>query len=128
MLCSLDSKMGYLEVRHSGSWEGACQDLVNQLKQRGFYKGQIWAIDAHVNDPNGEAIISVHWCGEPAGPYNNQAHIAYEMLNDQNDWDQHYRWGDQRAESLRMQGRRIVSLTHSNNCGNRGLTILFYEL
>ena len=119
--------MGFFEVRHAGSWQGACEDLVAQLKQRGFYKGQVWSIDAHVNDPDGEAIISVHWNGEPAGSYNNQAFIDFEILNDTNSWDQHYRWGDQRADQLRRSGKRVISLTHSNNCGGRGLTIIFFE-
>merc|ERR1712062_821216 len=119
--------MGYLEVRHAGSWNGACQDIVAKLKQYGFYKGQIWGVDAHVNDPNGDAIISVHWSGQPSGPYNNQAYLDYEMLNDNNSWDQHYKWGDNRADELRRAGKRIISLTHSNNCSDRGVSIIWFE-
>ena len=74
--------MGFIEVRHSGSWQGACEDLVSKLKQRGFYKGQVWSIDAHVNDPNGDAILSVHWNGEPSGKILSEKWVVlFHMLS-----------------------------------------------
>merc|ERR1712072_81844 len=122
-----DDAMGYLEVRHSGSWQGACEDLVAQLKELGFCAGQIYSIDAHNNGPDEDAIVSAHWHGDPLGCDDNTCHLEFEIVNDNDSWDAHYQWADSRVGELKADGKKIVGLTHTINCENRGVTILWYE-
>merc|ERR1712072_288469 len=85
-------RMGYLEIRNEDSWQGACEDLVNQIHELGFHPGQIYAIDVHNNG-----------------------------------WDTHYQWADDRVSDLKGDGKRIIALSHTINCSDRGVTVLWYE-
>merc|ERR1712189_22216 len=121
------TRMGYLEVRNADSWQGACEDLVAQLSDLGFHAGQIYAIDVHNNGPDEDAIISAHWHSDPVGCDDNKCHIDFEILNDNDDWNAHYDWADERVKELRGDGKRIIGLTHTINTDNRGVTVLWYE-
>merc|ERR1712183_696321 len=121
------TEMGYLEVRNGDSWQGACEDLVSQLSELGFHAGQIYAIDVHCNNPDEDAIISAHWHGDPLGCDDNKCHIDFEILNDNDSWDSHYSWADERVAELKGDGKRIIGLTHTINCDDRGVTVLWYE-
>jgi len=118
--------MGFLEVR-ADTWQGACEEMVNKLKDLGFCAGQIYAVDVHNNGPDEEAIVSAHWHGEPLGCEANTCHLEFEMLNDQEPWDTHYQWVDDRVNELKGSQKRIVAVSHSVNADNHGVTVLFYE-
>merc|ERR1712183_671216 len=121
------TRMGYLEVRNSHAWQACCEDLVAQLKELGFCAGQIYAIDVHCNNPDEDAIISAHWHDDPIGCDNNQCELEFEILNDNDDWSVHYDWCDERARALREERKRIIGVSHTINCDNRGVTVIFYE-
>lgn len=119
--------MGYTEVRHAESWEDGITNLINKLKELGFNAGQVYSIDCHNNAADGEAIISAHWHGEPVGGENNKCDIAFEMVNNEQAWDEHYKWADQRVQELRKEGKRVIALSHCNNTGDYGISVLFFE-
>ncbi|KAK3232866.1 hypothetical protein CYMTET_56804, partial [Cymbomonas tetramitiformis] len=51
----------YLETR-SFSWQQAADDLISHLEAAGVQRGQVLSIDAHNNIPDGDAIMSCHYC------------------------------------------------------------------
>merc|ERR1712080_232203 len=119
--------MGYLEVRQGGAWEGVLEELLRQLKELGFDTGQIWNIDIHNNGPDEDGIASAHWRGDPVGPDDNHSHIEFELKNDEDGWDAHYSWADERADHYRNHGKRVISITHTMNSGDRGVTAVLIE-
>jgi len=46
-----------LECR-AGSWNGAANGIIQQLRDAGVRHGQVISIDAHNNGPKGDAIFS----------------------------------------------------------------------
>ena len=58
--------MGYIESR-SKDYHAACRDIVDKLKVLGFCAGQVFSINVHNNNPDGDAIVCAHWHAEPVG-------------------------------------------------------------
>lgn len=114
---------GYHEVRKP-SYTDACDEMVTKLKNM-TECGQVYSIDVHNNGPTTDAIISAHWHLFPHGAANCTIH--YEIRNEECAWNDHYQWAGARAEQLRAEDNRIISITNTFNSGNRGVTILFYE-
>jgi endonuclease/exonuclease/phosphatase family metal-dependent hydrolase len=110
----------YVECR-ARSWKDAADGLIGKLMTGLVKAGQIIAIDAHNNEPDGDAIVSAFY--STSLPDQGTLQIAYEYNESTTmSWDQLYSLADAQAG-----GKHVISITGSCN-SNRGkiLFVFFY--
>merc|ERR1712126_50258 len=106
------TNMGYLKVTQPGDWIPVLEQMVKQLQQQGFHRGQIYSIDVHNNGPDADGIVSAHWTGQPVG-YGGTAYIGFELLNDTNSWHNHYSWASESGCISKSRKTYNINFKHS---------------
>lgn len=117
---AVSHSLSTLEAR-AGSWNGAADDIISQIKQSGAQRGQIVGIDAHNNGEAENAIFSATIDLEAPGfgPIND---ITYEVQNTNDGWAAIY---DQAAAQVTPD---TISITASCNSGGYSVMYVFRYL
>lgn len=112
------ASLSTLEQR-AGSWNGAADGLISQIKASGAQRGQIVSIDAHNNGPDEDAIFSatINHKALGFGPIND---ITYE---DQN--TDAYGWATFYDTAAGQVTPDTISITGSCNTGGRAVLYVF---
>lgn len=109
-----------LESR-SGSWNGAADGILAQLKEASIQKGQVISIDAHNSGPNNDAIFSAHFCTDLPGC--GELDISYKEQNESYGWSTFYE--NLGAACVGKTKDQIISMTASCSSGGRSVMYVF---
>jgi len=116
---SADPAFGWVEAR-GGSWNSAADLIIRRLKDAGVKRGQIISIDAHNNDPDGDAIFSAHF--SKAYPSKGHLDITYTEQNAVYGWATFYTNANHDAE---RDITDLISITSSINSEGYAVTYVF---
>jgi hypothetical protein len=106
------------EVR-AGSWNGAADAIIVQIKASGAQRGQVVGIDAHNNGPDEAAIFSAVL--DLTAPGYGALDIGYHSQNIAG-----VGWGTFYNKASVEATTDVISFTSSCNTGHRGVTYVFY--
>lgn len=111
-----------VEVRSARSWDDAAIAIIEKLKTAGVKKRQLLWIDAHNNEPDGDAIMSAFWDDKIAG--DGPLEIAFHAQNAKYSWDEFYKQAANKVSTLHPES--VISMTGSCNAGGSAIFYVFY--
>lgn len=109
----------WVEAR-ANTWAGGADLLIAKVKEAGVKRGQIISIDAHNNEPTGQAIFSAYYSKTLMSK--GDLNIKYEVDNAGYPWSKFY---DRACAAAGSDITDLISITSSINSGGTSVTFVF---